>query len=501
MGLSIGRQHRSPARDRRLASSLTARTGEDSGIARRRLGRVTAGAALLLAVMIILVVGALQSSPAVLRPPRGAVLVPPSGELVGYRRGADAELARRAAAGSAQALFTKSPGGALATAARVARYRPLIDAAVRGTDIPPTLLEGLVFLESAGRPYAVAGGSVDNAAGLTQILPSTAASVLGLHVDLARSGFLLAAAQAAQTAGSPRRAARLNAELAQADQRFDPARALVATVRYLELAQRDLGRLDLAVVAYHAGIGNVQRLLAEYDAGRPVSYEQLYFSSSPYDHAAAWRFLTSLGDDSSQYLWRVLESERLMQMYRSRPAAVRRLSGLELSYPSDALTLLPAPVPTFAGPAALSAAYQDGTLLPLPSDAARLHLVYASDMGALARGWRVPVALYRGLRPAALDVLVQIAATVHRLTGGTLTVTSTVLDRRYERRNGFFDPPGATGFTFQILRRYRPAGQAQALQFVLGRLQALDVIGWIPGSRTIEVTAAPDAGRVLRRGA
>ncbi|HET9720619.1 MAG TPA: lytic transglycosylase domain-containing protein, partial [Solirubrobacteraceae bacterium] len=421
--------------------------------------------------------------------------------LVGYRPGENADLARRAAAASAQALFTKSPGGALATAARVARYRRLIDAAVRGTDIPPALLEGLVFLESAGRPDAVAGGSVDNAAGLTQILPGTATSLLGLHVDLARSGPLLAAAQAAQSAGSAARAARLGAALAAADQRFDPARALLATVRYLELAQRDLGRLDLAVVAYHAGIGNVQQVLAKYDGGRPVSYEQLYFSSSPYDHAAAWMFLSSLGDDSSRYLWRVLESERLMQMYRAQPAALRRLSGLELSYPSDALTLLPSPVPTFAGPAALSAAYQSGTLVPLPSDAVRLHLAYAPDMGALAQRWRAPVALYRGLRPAALDVLLKIAAVVHRVAGGALTVTSTVLDRRYERSSGFFDPPGASGFTFQILRPRRAAGQAQALQFVLDRLQALDVVGWIPGARTIEVTAAPDAAQVLRRGA
>jgi soluble lytic murein transglycosylase-like protein len=480
--------------------SLTTRTGEDSGIVRRSLIGWTAGAAALTAVMVVLVVTALQSSPGILRPPAGAVLRASPADLPGYRPGADAELSRQAAAGSAQVLFVKSPGGVPATAARVTRFRALIDAAVRGTDIPPALLEGLVFLESAGRPYVVAGGSVQDAAGLTQILPSTGSSVLGLHIDLARSGPLLAAAQAAQSAGDTRRLARLNAQLARADQRFDPARALDATVRYLLIAQRDLGRLDLAVAAYHAGIGNVQTVLDDYDGGRPVPYAQLYFDAAPNRHPAAWRFLSQLGDDSSLYVWRVLEAERVMQMYRSRPAALHRLSGLETGYPSDALALLAPSVEPFSGPAALSAAYQSGELVPLPRDPSLLHLIYAPAMGALATRWHVPVSLYRGLRPAALAVLIRMAAAVHGLAGGRLTVTGTVLDRRYQSRLGYVDPPGATGFTFQILRRYSPAAQAPALQFVLDRLQALDLIGWIRGARTIEVTAAPDAAGVLRSG-
>ncbi|HWD86054.1 MAG TPA: hypothetical protein VG321_09905 [Solirubrobacteraceae bacterium] len=465
---------------------------------RRRLGGWTAGAVALTVVMVVLVVTALQSPTGIVAPPAGAVLPAPTASLPGYRPGAGAELSQRAASGSAQALFVKSPGGVPATAARVARFRPLIDAAVRGTDIPPVLLEGLVFLESAGRPYAVAGGSVQDAAGLTQILPSTGSSVLGLHIDLARSGPLLAAAEAAQSAGATRRLARLNAQLARADQRFDPARALAGTVRYLLIAERDLGRLDLGVAAYHAGIGNIQTVLDDYDRGRPVSFAQVYFDTAPNRHPAAWSFLSQLGDDSSLYLWRVLEAERLMQMYRSQPGALRRLSGLETGYPSDALALLGPTIQPFSGPAALSAAYQSGALVPLPRDPSRLHLTYAPDMGVLARRWHVPVSLYRGLRPAALAVLLRVAAAVHGLAGGTLSVTSAVLDRRYQSLLGYVDPPGATGFTFQILRHYSPAAQAPALQFVLDRLQALDLIGWLRGSRTIEVTVAPDAAQVLR---
>ena len=64
------------------------------------------------------------------------------------------------------------------------------------------------------------------------------------------------------------------------------------------------------------GIGNLQRALPLYGA-RDIPYAQLYFDSTPLNHAAAWRLLYGLGDDSSTYLWRVLAAERLMKLYRT----------------------------------------------------------------------------------------------------------------------------------------------------------------------------------------
>ena len=455
----------------------------------------------LLVVMVILAVLALRSSSGISAPRAGPLLTGPAGDPLAYRPGSDASLARRAAAGTAQVLFTKSPGGVLATAARVAGWRPLIDAAVRGTDIPPAMLEGIVFLESAGRADAVAGGSVTDAAGLTQILPGTAQSLLGMHVDLARSEQLFAELQRAQATGRSTRANRLRQQLARADARFDPAAALAGAVHYLEMAERVLGRLDLAVVAYHAGIGNVQTVLDDYDGGRAVSYEQLFFGTGPDDHATAWSFLSGLGDDASLYLWRVLEAEHIMRLYRAAPAELRRLTAQETGYPSNALTLVPeASVQRFRSPQALSAAYQSGELVSLPRDPARLHLRYARSMGALAHRLGVPAGLYRGLRPSALTALIQMAALVHRLAGGSLSVVSTVLDARYQQQLGYSDPPGTTGFTFLLSNHFTSPAQAQAFQFVLGRLQSLDLLAYIQGSTTTEVTVAPDAGRVLHSG-
>ena len=185
-------------------------------------------------------------------------------------------------------LFAKSPGGAVATAARVAHWRPLINAAVKGSGIDPRLLEGLVFLESAGDPNALAGADAADAAGLTQILAQTGSSLLGMKIDLARSRKLTALIDANYSAGHATAVAKLPAPALQIDDRFNPQRELEATVRYLEIARRDLGgRIDLAVVAYHMGIGNLQHVLTDYDGGDAVPYVQLYFDTAPDDPTGA----------------------------------------------------------------------------------------------------------------------------------------------------------------------------------------------------------------------
>jgi soluble lytic murein transglycosylase-like protein len=90
-----------------------------------------------------------------------------------YHPSSARELVERATDGNPQVLFPKSPGGVLATAARVAAYRPLIDAATAGPGVDPNIVEAIGFLESAGRPDAIAAGDVADAAELTQIVAQT----------------------------------------------------------------------------------------------------------------------------------------------------------------------------------------------------------------------------------------------------------------------------------------------------------------------------------------
>ncbi len=468
----------------------------------RRLTRlVVACAAVILAVAVIVAASRGSAPPPLPLPGTGTV--PRQGDPFAYVPSRGAQFAARATAGSAHVLFIKSPGGVVATAARVARLRGLINAASAGTGVDPNTLEALVFLESAGRPDAIAGVDPVAASGLTQILAQTGTSLLGMHIDLASSRRLTAAIDRASFLGQTATVARLERRRATIDDRFDPAKALAGAVRYLEIARRDLGRADLAVVSYHMGIGNLQQVLADYGGGSSVPYVQLFFDTAPDHHRSAYQLLSGLGDDSSLYYWRLLGAEQVMRLYRGDGAALVRLSSLQTASGSSALVLHPPDrTPGFSSPDQLDYAYASRTVIPLPANATALGLAYDGSIGSLARQLGVKPALYRGLRPAALDLLIELATRVRTLSGGAapLIVSSAVTDNHYQRLLGVGDPPATAGWAFTIARKYLSRRQAEAFQSMLDRLQALNVIAWQRYPSEIEVTVASDASRVIAGG-
>jgi hypothetical protein len=90
---------------------------------------------------------------------------------------------------------------------------------------------------------------------------------------------------------------------------------------------------------------------------------------------------------------------------------------------------------------------------------------------------------------------------------GALTVTSTVRDRAYEAALGASDTavvngysPQTAGYAFEIARAYSSRSQALALQSMLDRLQALNVIAWVRQPAVIQVTVASDASQVIVNG-
>jgi hypothetical protein len=79
-------------------------------------------------------------------------------------------------------------------------------------------------------------------------------------------------------------------------------------------------------------------------------------------------------------------------------------------------------------------------------------------------------------------------------------VAGAVTDGRYQQALGVQDPPATAGDSFTLARRYVDRAQANALQSMLDRLQALNLIAWQRFPSTIEVTVASDASRVIVNG-
>jgi uncharacterized protein YcbK (DUF882 family) len=141
-------------------------------------------------------------------------------------------------------------------------------------------------------------------------------------------------------------------------------------------------------------------------------------------------------------------------------------------------------------------------LRAIPRNSSRTHVAISRFMGEEAHKLGRSVRLYRGLRPATLDVLLYIGKHVHALSGGTrpLLVTSAVRDSRYQRVLLRVNSNAArtyslhtTGYAFDIARNYGSRRQAAAFQFVLDRLQAVNAIAYIRESAAIHVAVASDA--------
>jgi Transglycosylase SLT domain len=449
--------------------------------------RATAQLALLVVVILAAIVVALlardgggDDGPRSLAP--GAGTTDSTRDPFGYDGDRRAEFEARAAAGLSHVLYAKSPGGAVATAARVNRLRGTIEDVARRAKMDPDTLEAIVFLESGGRPDVTASDDLESAAGLTQILAQTATGLLGLKVDVARSERLTRSMARSE---SLTHIASLRAARRRVDERFDPRKALEATTRYLEFAAENLhGRSDLAVESYHMGVGNLQRALKAY-GNEDIPYAQLFFDSTPIRHAAAWKVLSSLGDDSSTYLWRIGAAKGIMKLYRAGPARLRAQDALQ-DWPSAEHVLRPPETtPRFTDAGALKTselAVVDGPALR-PSR-------------ALASG----SAGERSLRPPALVLLRQLALGVRAIARTSpLVVTKAATHATGGDAfvgEGVEAEPSThtTGYAFDLSRAYRSGAQAQAVQFWLDRLTALDLIAWVREPDVIHVTVGPRAG-------
>ena len=417
------------------------------------------------------------------------------------------EFEQNAATGTSHVLYALSPGGVIATAERVDAWRPEIERAAERHAVDADRLEALVFLESAGRPEVIAGETPEAAAGLGQILPSTATDLLGMEVDLPQSIKLTKQISRAAADGDDAKAEKLARERARIDQRFDPEAALDGAGRYLAIAEERLGADDLATVSYHMGIGNLESVIEAYGGdSEDLSYAQLFFDSAPDLNPEAYEILSGFADDSSLYLWRILASERIMRHWRGDRDRLERTAELatqkatleELYHPEGENEV-------FDDDGEVEGATDEGALLPLPPEGGPGWAV-DEQTGELAPRLEREPELYRALRPEALATLAFIGATVERLSEAEepLRVTSAVRDLEYQALLAASNPEATqeyslhtTGYSFDVLRRYQNDRQAEAFQFALDRLRALAVIDYAVEPRAIHVTVSPLGGALL----
>ena len=430
-----------------------------------------------------------------------------------FEPGRTEDYEQAAAFGLSHVLFEKSPGGVVRAAQRTARFRALVDDATAGTGIDPDVVEAIVLLESAGRQDVIAGDDPVNAAGLTQIVAGTATDFLGMPVDLEESRRLTHLLDQAVRRGDDGEAARLRSERRRVDARFDPEQALAGTVRYLTEAKKVFGRDDLAVVSYHMGIGNLSDVVRAYagreddpvdttvrDAG--IDYARLYFDSSPTAHRASWELLASFGDDSQTYYWRVLGALGVMNLLRNDRGRLDQLAELHDRLPSAGLVLHPpGERPRYADGTQLADAVTDGELFRVrPSNS--IHLAIDPQLTRVLAPFTEKPEDYLALRPRAARFLDYLAAKVHELSRDErpLALTRATYDEDAATTLTPHDPGAAadadvhaTGFAFDIRRRYGSGAQAAAFQWTLERLEALGLIAWTRGRSVIHVVVSPRA--------
>ncbi|MGV3722492.1 MAG: hypothetical protein ACO1SX_16420 [Actinomycetota bacterium] len=245
--------------------------------------------------------------------------------------------------------------------------------------------------------------------------------------------------------------APLVAKRRKVDERYDPAKAIMAQSRYLVKLTRRYGGVDWALQAYHggeAGASKTMRLFSEgigsrtylasrsgssgrLGIGRWLPYTEMYQRVSPTATPAAFSYLFGRSDDHRYYWWKVLMAERALDLYRKDATEFeRQWRDLHPGLNADAVFLPETDQRQFADNAALAAAYRAGELVRLPASAAALG-IRTQNIAVLAPQ---SAGLHKGLRPEAMGALLRLAH-IYRSQGGQqpLTAVSLVQSNAYRQ--------------------------------------------------------------------
>jgi soluble lytic murein transglycosylase-like protein len=335
----------------------------------------------------------------------------------------------------------------------------------------------------------------------------------------------------------------LESKRRQVDERYDPAKAIASQTRYLVRMARRYGSLDWVFQAYHGGEGGVRNTVAYYLGDRwkqfgspegairgvlasrggiervrePLSFEDLYFKTTPVTEPAAFSYLYGRSDNHRYYWWKILAAERAIDLYRRDPGkfreqwqALRPGQRLEVVWYPRSKEL------NFHDVAALKQGYAAGQLVHWPAGA-RSHGLVLDNIAPLdpANAYQ-----YKGLRPEALGALFRIAD-LYLNSGGSsmpLRVVSLVQTEQYRAELNARHPPSwmrrptkpeeipidlePTGLCFDI-QRPTAAWNRKVLEYALGWLADRNQIYWVEeweqGPPRYHICPSPDYRRELVR--
>jgi hypothetical protein len=335
----------------------------------------------------------------------------------------------------------------------------------------------------------------------------------------------------------------LEAKRRQADERYDPAKAIASQTRYLVRMACRYGSLDWVFQAYHGGEGGVRNTVAYYLGDRwkqfgspecairgvlasrggvervrePLTFEDLYFKTTPVTQPAAFTYLYGRSDNHRYYWWKILAAERAIDLYRRDPAnfreqwqALRPGQHLEVVWYPRSNDL------NFHDVAALKQGYAAGQLVHWPATA-RSHGLVLGDIAPLdpANAYQ-----YKGLRPEALGALFRIADLSLNSGGSSapLRVVSLVQTEQYRAELNARHPPAwmrhptkpedipidmePTGLCFD-LQRPTADWNRKVLEYALSWLADRNQIYWVEewgqGPPRYHVCPSPDYRRELVR--
>jgi hypothetical protein len=416
---------------------------------------------------------------------------------------------------------------ALEGAARITSpaLQRIFEDASRDSGLPAAALAAIAYLESFGDPKA------ESPAGPKGIMQFSEATARAAGLQIVRTVRYRVSTEkklVSAKKGKPKYKTvktKTPYTVLVRDDRFTPERAIPAAAHYLARVAAKFGGLDWAIFAYHCGEGCAAEVhgLAEEALGRKngLSVAATFFAASPAHHRQLYEALHyhMQRDFSPTYWFRIQRAQQLLDLYRSNPESFRNLMAeyKDSVNPdwraSHRLVIWLKPEDVLYKSCEDLKREQGKSLVRPPDDPSYYGFNVLRPKPAL---FTAPgnEDLYLQATPAALGTLMYIAFETRRLYEAMkqrrepftpLEVTELVgtLDTSSGRTH-LLKAPGAdrdsafpahcTGQVFDLSERALPAGEREALEFVLDEMGWDGYLGFVQASGgTMHVGCSPSA--------